>query len=111
MGWLNEPQPDGAKIWFMNKRSPAGGKLDLDARRCPQEGPPIVENIVYKNEIGVHPPNGEYTVTVQDYSGKKEASVKVVIKLGDKTFPFQNKRISSGKDEYYFSYNGDSHTG
>ena len=120
--WLNEPI-DGAnaglgrKIYYSRKSNGATGALldvDANARGCKDHTP--VENIVYKNLEGdanaPKPLKGIYKVTVNYYRQHAEvsdATYTLLIKLGNKTFAFENRdnlKARREKDEYYFNYQG-----
>jgi hypothetical protein len=78
--------PQGASVWFKNKRVPSGGQLEIDMNvEYPDSKTPI-ENIYWEQDGA---PNGTYNVYLLYYkrheSNMDETSYTVIVKYGEQT--------------------------
>ena len=99
-------EPNGNVIFFKNKISSSGGKLDIDMNANEHDlSTQPIENIYFTNQ----PPKGTYKIKVHFYkrnTNYREIPYVVYLKIGDKELTFQ--RAHSKKQTfdsiYEFTY-------
>lgn len=104
---LHVVEPNGNKIYFVNKISDNGGKLDIDmnAEQGASSSSPI-ENIYYGNQ----PIAGTYKIYVNLYGRKEtrpssEIPYKVYVSVGEKEFMLKGALVRENTPQHIYNLN------